>query len=86
MTCAEHQDNLSGGLAALAKWREKNGVKQCPHCHADIEKNGGCNHMTCFFCKTHICWICLKTFSDQGSDGGVYPHMQREHGGWGEGY
>ncbi|KAJ7642856.1 hypothetical protein B0H17DRAFT_1216309 [Mycena rosella] len=81
MSCAEHQDNLTGGLAALAKWREKNGVKQCPNCHADIEKNGGCNHMTCFFCKTHICWICMKTFSDRGSNGGVYPHMQREHGG-----
>ncbi|KAJ7684220.1 hypothetical protein DFH06DRAFT_1072788 [Mycena polygramma] len=81
MTCAEHQDNLTGGLAALAKWREMNGVKQCPNCHADIEKTGGCNHMTCFFCKTHICWVCLKTFSDQGNDGGIYPHMQREHGG-----
>ncbi|KAJ7490840.1 hypothetical protein FB451DRAFT_1221226 [Mycena latifolia] len=81
ISCAEHQDNLTGGLAALAKWREKNGVKQCPNCHVDIEKNGGCNHMTCFFCKTHICWICLKTFSNEGSDGGIYPHMQREHGG-----
>ncbi|KAJ7207207.1 hypothetical protein GGX14DRAFT_522233 [Mycena pura] len=81
MSCAEHQDNLTGGLAALAQWREKHGVKQCPNCHADIEKNGGCNHMTCFLCKTHICWICMKTFSDQGNDGGIYPHMQREHGG-----
>jgi hypothetical protein len=81
MSCAEHQDNLAGGLAALAQWREKNGVKQCPNCHADIEKNGGCNHMTCFLCKTHICWVCLKTFSDQGNDGGIYPHMEREHRG-----
>ncbi|KAJ6548129.1 hypothetical protein DFH09DRAFT_1281597 [Mycena vulgaris] len=81
MSCAEHQDNLTGGLAALAEWRKKNGVKQCPNCHADIEKNGGCNHMTCFFCRTHICWICMKTFSNEGSDGGIYPHMNREHGG-----
>jgi hypothetical protein len=37
--------------------------------------------MTCFLCKTHICWVCLKTFSDQGNDGGIYPHMEREHRG-----
>ncbi|KAJ7127555.1 hypothetical protein C8R43DRAFT_931586 [Mycena crocata] len=85
MTCAEHQDNINGGLAALARWREKNNVKPCPNCHADIEKSGGCNHMTCFFCKTHICWICLKTFSDNDIDGpgGVYSHMRRDHGGIG---
>ncbi|KAJ7500500.1 hypothetical protein B0H11DRAFT_1855963 [Mycena galericulata] len=82
MSCDEYQDNLSGGLAALAKWREKNGVKQCPNCHADIEKNGGCNHMTCALCKTHICWICMKTFSDKDNDGGIYPHLNREHGGF----
>ncbi|KAJ7020475.1 hypothetical protein C8F04DRAFT_1014251 [Mycena alexandri] len=83
ITCAEHQDNLTGGLAALARWREENGVKQCPNCHADIEKNGGCNHMQCALCRTHICWVCLKTFSDRGDNGGIYPHMQREHGGMG---
>ncbi|KAJ6498440.1 hypothetical protein C8R47DRAFT_1193898 [Mycena vitilis] len=83
MTCAEHQDNLTGGLAALAKWREANDVKQCPNCHADIEKTGGCNHMTCFFCKAHICWVCLKTFSEKVNDGpeGIYAHMRRVHGG-----
>ncbi|KAJ7184679.1 hypothetical protein C8R46DRAFT_1343710 [Mycena filopes] len=81
ITCAEHQDNLSGGLAALARWRAENGVKQCPNCHADIEKTGGCNHMTCASCRTHICWVCMKTFSDAGSDGGIYPHMKRVHGG-----
>ncbi|KAJ6566988.1 hypothetical protein B0H19DRAFT_1352780, partial [Mycena capillaripes] len=82
ISCTEHQDNLNGGLAALEKWREKNGVKQCPNCHADIEKAGGCNHMTCFFCKTHICWVCLKTFADEDSARGVYAHMQKEHGGF----
>lgn len=24
-------------------------TKKCPGCEADIEKNGGCNHMTCMF-------------------------------------
>ncbi|KAL0487600.1 RBR-type E3 ubiquitin transferase, partial [Acrasis kona] len=32
-------------------------TKECPKCHKSIEKNGGCNHMTCK-CGTHWCWIC----------------------------
>ncbi|CAF4444417.1 unnamed protein product, partial [Adineta steineri] len=42
----------------LTKWEKKNrdesmtsewivaNTKDCPHCHASIEKNGGCNHMS----------------------------------------
>lgn len=25
-------------------------ARKCPQCHADTEKNGGCNHMTCQHC------------------------------------
>ncbi|KAL0950368.1 hypothetical protein HGRIS_010334 [Hohenbuehelia grisea] len=83
LSCADYQDELAGGSAALERWRAENNIKQCPKCRADIEKNGGCNHITCANCKTHICWVCLKTFVASGD---VYPHMNREHGGIGIGF
>ncbi|CAF3117665.1 unnamed protein product [Rotaria socialis] len=34
-------------------------TKDCPKCKVCIEKNGGCNHMSCFSCNHHFCWMCL---------------------------
>nr|CAG4709955.1 unnamed protein product [Naegleria fowleri] len=33
-------------------------TKKCPKCSTPIEKNGGCNHMTCRACLNHFCWVC----------------------------
>lgn len=41
-------------------------TKDCPKCGVPIEKNGGCNHMSCknVSCQHHFCWICLGPFAD----------------------
>ncbi|XP_044582922.1 E3 ubiquitin-protein ligase ARIH1-like [Cotesia glomerata] len=43
--------------SATSHWIGIN-TKECPKCHTAIEKNGGCNHMTCRKCKYEFCWIC----------------------------
>ncbi|CAO4367289.1 unnamed protein product [Caenorhabditis nigoni] len=37
-------------------------TKECPKCHTTIEKNGGCNHMSCQTrsCMHEFCWLCMK--------------------------
>lgn len=38
---------------------ENLGLKRCPNCGKNIEKNGGCNYMQCY-CGHGFCWDCLN--------------------------
>ncbi|KAI9216388.1 hypothetical protein BC828DRAFT_393664 [Blastocladiella britannica] len=49
-----------------ANWISAN-TKQCPKCEATVEKNGGCNHMTCKKCAYHWCWICSGPWEKHGT-------------------
>eukprot|EP01087_Luapelamoeba_hula_P018185 TRINITY_DN5837_c0_g2_i1.p1 TRINITY_DN5837_c0_g2~~TRINITY_DN5837_c0_g2_i1.p1 ORF type:complete len:737 (+),score=160.44 TRINITY_DN5837_c0_g2_i1:90-2300(+) len=41
-------------------WLKAN-TKSCPKCGNPVEKNGGCNHISCS-CGAHFCWMCMGLF------------------------
>lgn len=77
--CPDHD----GGNRLFNEWANAHDVKNCPECRIPIERAEGCNHVTCTRCRTHICWVCLRTFP--GGDG-IYSHMRIEHGGIGNAF
>lgn len=70
--------------ASLDVWKEKcrnesetanwilANTKPCPKCRSRIEKNQGCNHMTCQNCKHEFCWICNGDWASHGANTGGY--------------
>jgi len=57
-------------------WMKVN-AKKCPQCKKNIEKDGGCMHMTCNTsyggCGHEFCWLCRGPWSEHGSNtGGFY--------------
>ncbi|CVL12580.1 related to ariadne-2 protein [Fusarium proliferatum] len=77
ISCAKHKGNSSEDIEELIKAKEDLGAKDCPKCTTALQKAEGCNHMTCLACGTHICWVCMATFTE-GSD--CYRHMGQFHG------
>jgi len=70
LTCQEREEwtercDLESGAA---NWILEN-TKKCPECSTRIEKNSGCNKISCNSagCGHEFCWICLGPWSDHGS-------------------
>mmetsp|Transcript_3472 Transcript_3472/g.4718 ORF Transcript_3472/g.4718 Transcript_3472/m.4718 type:complete len:606 (+) Transcript_3472:667-2484(+) len=84
LKCGE-EPHAPAYCSVLTKWKDKcrnesetanwilANTKACPRCSSRIEKNQGCNHMTCQSCKYEFCWICMGDWNDHGTNtGGFY--------------
>ena len=86
--CGE-EAHRPANCSLIKEWKMKNSAeseninwilantKQCPTCRKPIEKNQGCNHMTCRReaggCGNEFCWLCLGPWTDHNSStGGFY--------------
>ena len=52
-------------------------TQPCPTCNARAQKTHGCNHMICFKCNTHFCYLC-GAYLDKGNP---YQHYNTEKSG-----
>jgi len=66
-----HWNEKCKNESETANWILAN-TKPCPKCSSRIEKNQGCNHMTCQACKYEFCWICMGYWNDHGTNTGGY--------------
>jgi len=60
ISCEKYQEWKLENNEAEARYADwvRQFAKACPKCTSPIEKNGGCNHMTCMKCKHQFCWLC----------------------------
>eukprot|EP00479_Gromia_sphaerica_P013199 TRINITY_DN7260_c0_g1_i1.p1 TRINITY_DN7260_c0_g1~~TRINITY_DN7260_c0_g1_i1.p1 ORF type:complete len:350 (+),score=65.07 TRINITY_DN7260_c0_g1_i1:131-1180(+) len=82
----QHQSHRPSNCSDAKQWMSKNSsdaenanwilanTKVCPRCGTQIEKNQGCNHMTCRAggCRFEFCWLCKGDWKDHGSATGGY--------------
>ena len=54
-------------------------TKLCPKCNTNIEKNQGCQHMTCAVCRHEFCWWCEAPWKTH--DGCLFTEMKVEDRG-----
>ena len=61
------EDALKEQFSGWAKENQfiKDNISFCPMCRTKIEKNAGCNHMTCQVCKYEFCWACGASASNK---------------------
>ncbi|TRX98865.1 hypothetical protein FHL15_000207 [Xylaria flabelliformis] len=65
---------VEDGVYLLA---ELKGWKRCPNCLNLIQKNGGCNHMTCS-CGENFCYLCGEVYGIYGSSSHTCERQQQE--------
>lgn len=59
---------------ASEQWVAQNS-RECK-CGAKIQRNGGCNHMTCTVCGAHFCYVCGQSWSLHRTQPGGFDYYQ----------
>lgn len=59
VSCRQAKDQQVSEADKASKKLVQSISTRCPQCGTNIQKDGGCNHMTCGKCEHHFCWLCL---------------------------
>lgn len=66
-------DELSAEEKASYDYIAQN-TSPCAYCKAPVQKTYGCNHMHCYQCKTHFCYLCSSYLPEDNP----YQHYNKE--------
>ncbi|XP_023232981.1 ATP-dependent RNA helicase DEAH12, chloroplastic-like [Centruroides sculpturatus] len=74
MSCKMAEEMQKDSDYSLKVWMKQDpqNRKTCTACRSPIQKDGGCNHILCSKCGSHMCWLCLQIFSNGNL---VYEHL-----------
>jgi hypothetical protein len=75
VTCAEYREIELAHTQGFQNWDKNDRVRKCPKCRAHLERRGRVNEVECVMCRTHVCWLCMKSFQS----GQVTEHIQEYH-------
>lgn len=78
LTCDEFDATTEDNVKASLRWLNQN-TKTCPNCPYQIEKNDGCDHMTCIKCHHEFCWACLANYDAIRREGNHRHHPECKH-------
>jgi E3 ubiquitin-protein ligase RNF14 len=73
---ARDKDELTAEEKATLEYMKLHSTK-CPTCGAPAQKSMGCNHMTCFRCQSHFCYLCSAWLDPNNP----YKHFNELDGG-----
>lgn len=57
ISCEQAGENRAEDIDLWLRANQESCMR-CPLCKTPIERNGGCNHMTCALCSYEFCWAC----------------------------
>ncbi|RIA88863.1 hypothetical protein C1645_773831 [Glomus cerebriforme] len=76
-SCSEFAKKLSKDTEANQAYYDSH-TKRCPKCEMPIEKNDGCEHMTCL-CHYEFCWLCLADYDMIRKNGNEHHERTCQH-------
>jgi hypothetical protein len=73
--CFQCKDRWHPGLLceeavdrAYEEYAKGKDIQRCPKCKVRVEKESGCNHMTCSMCDYQWCWLCRRKYKKSHYD------------------